>query len=97
VVCGRPVLPGEPRWLDLDLALALAYRANAGDACSGCGHPLDEALDPATEGHVEVEVARCHFCAARDRKSRALSEDAHEGTRPHPEILDGLFLAPRHD
>jgi hypothetical protein len=76
--------------------LALAFKESEREKCSGCGHPLDEALDPATQAAVTVEHFQCHFCAARDRKSRELSERAG-GDRPHPEMLDGIYLAPRHD
>jgi hypothetical protein len=95
-VCGRVVGAGEARWLDFDLALALAHKENERSKCSGCGHDLEEALDKATQGAVTVDHFQCHYCAARDRKSRELSERAG-GARPHPEMLDGIYLAPRHD
>lgn len=64
--------PGEPLWLDEDRDYALALHSEELNSCGGCGHPLDEALDPRAEDEVwyEPTVYRCHACTRKAAAQR---------------------------
>ncbi|MFB7671682.1 hypothetical protein ACFC26_09715 [Kitasatospora purpeofusca] len=59
--------PGEPLWTDDDRAWALALLAVEAETCSGCGHPLTDALASDQEEAWRAEILRCHACATGAR------------------------------
>ncbi|MFD0570132.1 hypothetical protein ACFQ0T_14025 [Kitasatospora gansuensis] len=59
--------PGEALWTAEDRAWALALLEVEAQACSGCGHPLAETLDPELEDRWAAEALRCHACATAAR------------------------------
>lgn len=73
------VRPGEPAWTqtDTDMALALldleAEDREREAALHDCGQPRTESMHPDSEFAYDATPIRCHACAARDRKARALS------------------------
>lgn len=67
VVLGRVVRDGEPLWLDDDRDAAIALLEEESDECSGCGQPRSESMSPKADGAYDVEMLRCHACAARAR------------------------------
>lgn len=69
--------PGDEAWTELDRVKALAWQAEQNARCGGCGHPLDESMDPDNEeGVYEVRHSVCHACAARER-----AIEKHEGSK----------------
>lgn len=55
----------EPEWDDDERGWMLALIEHRRTTCSGCGHPLDESMDPANEGRYIVPPPhRCHACTA---------------------------------
>lgn len=64
---GRPwPQPGEQLWTDEDAEYAMAWVEDLSAHCpGGCGQYQADSLDPASEGHWDVDVVRCHACKAR--------------------------------
>lgn len=76
IFLGRPAPgPGEPLWLDRDREWALALRLVEAENCTGCGHRLEESLDPELEGQWRAEILRCHACATGGRVIDAFQHD----------------------
>lgn len=77
-------LPEGP-WSDADRLLATALQRHEDTLCS-CGHPVDRAFDPRTEGEFEVEEHECQACAARDRHD-AEQRDREKRPRPGAKVI----------
>lgn len=70
------VAPGEPLWLDEDLAYAKALYAVEADECPGCGHPKTVTTQLASAEAYTANLLVCHACAAKSAVSKAyLSHD----------------------
>ena len=67
VVLGRVVRDGEPLWLDDDRDAAIALLEEESDECSGCGQPRSASMSATADGAYEVQMLRCHACAAKAR------------------------------
>lgn len=82
--------PGS-RWGEQDSLLAQALTFYESLLCAGCGHPITESMDPATEGRwVAPYPSRCHACTAIAHRAKdyekadaaqALKFSAHLGVR----------------
>lgn len=68
--------PGEPLFTPEDTQLALEWQAEADLICGGCGHPIDESMDPDNEDAYVAHVNVCAACAAKERKQAATPEEA---------------------
>jgi hypothetical protein len=65
-----------------DLDAFLEWQTNQSLICSGCGHYLDESMDPDTHPSAfSVEIVECMACAAKERRTRA---DNTGDKRPPP-------------
>jgi hypothetical protein len=51
--------------------------------CGGCGHRVDESMDPENEDRYTAKAVVCHACRARDRANQEAMED--------PESLSGRY------
>ena len=71
ILTGRVVKRGEPDWLPMDAAYAVALTQLEQVQCTGCGNDRRESMDAVNEFSYRVEPVRCHACAARDRYSEA--------------------------
>lgn len=71
---GRVPVPGEALWTAEDRAWAIALLEHEADACSGCGQPRSESMDPENEFRYEPTVLRCHACKTVAREADSLSE-----------------------
>lgn len=69
--------PGDA-WTHHDRTLALALSAFEADLCSGCGHPMDESMDPDNErAYFAPAPHRCHACTAIAVKTDEYIEVPH--------------------
>lgn len=59
--------PGDAAWTDEDRDLALDWQYEQDQRCHGCGHPVDESMDPALAGSWDVERVLCYACEVRER------------------------------
>lgn len=80
----RAVAESEPEWTDDDRTWLLAARAEQAESCPGCGHPMDESRDPATERTWRIVRAQCNACLVLDAERHNLAE----AKRP----VNGLYL-----
>lgn len=89
---GRPwPAPGEALWLEEDRDIAVALALIDAEACSGCGQPTSESMDPANEYAYRIDLVRCHACAATDREvSRFARANSSDGA-PRDGVMAGLF------
>ncbi len=74
VLTGRLVPDGEPEWLPLDTAYAVALTAIEQVTCNGCGQDRRESLDPSSEGTYRAEAVRCFACATRERAAEKFDD-----------------------
>ena len=64
------------KWGATDRALALALTEYEANLCDGCGQPMHESMDPATEGQwVAPLPMRCHACTAIAHRAKDYPED----------------------
>lgn len=56
----------------------MAWQAEQDTRCAGCGHPLGETLDPASEDKYRAEKLICHACAPVDRAKADQRENEHD-------------------
>lgn len=61
-----------------DMAAALDWKHQDALLCNGCGHPLDETMDPAREYDAEVVV--CRGCAQGEQKMKAFRSSQNADT-----------------
>lgn len=64
-----------------DVEWALEYQRWEKAICSGCGHPLDESMDPEFEGAYDAEWVVCHACSAKEALSKETGDTAPRGGR----------------
>jgi len=69
---GRVPGPGEPRWTEEDTALAVEWQRLRDETCSGCGQPLSEGLDEASEWHLHK--LQCFACEVKERAEQAVEK-----------------------
>lgn len=68
--------------------MALALQVHEDGLCNGCGNPLDECADPASEGAYEAHLpVRCHSCSARAAKTEQYAESKHPSALLFPVTL----------
>lgn len=79
----------EPEWTDEDRGWLLALLAERAAECSGCGHPLDEARDPATAGRWQVRQEICQACLVLEAAADARAEA--EANLPKSARQRGLY------
>lgn len=71
--------PGS-RWGEQDSLLAQALTFYESLLCSGCGQPLTQSMDPATEGKWTAPLpSRCHACTAIAHRAK----DYEKADAPH--------------
>lgn len=88
---GRVPAPGEPHWLPLDRAAALAWHERELTRCPGCGLDQRETTDAGNDDKYTAEGVRCHACKAKDQAAR----DFADNTDADP--LAGMLFRVRHD
>jgi hypothetical protein len=76
-------------WLDEDFTAAVEWQEYHDSLCSGCSQPRDESFARENSEAYDVEVLRCHACAARERKAYARNGSRESGSPP----LFGEFFA----
>lgn len=69
--------PGT-RWSQMDSAYAIALQLIEGGTCSGCGQERVVSMDAASEFSWTVQPVRCHACATRERRAKAMVEGGAE-------------------
>lgn len=69
----RSVTTFDEDFTEDDMAAALDWQAEDNARCS-CGLPLDETTRPDREDTYDVQLLRCHACAAREGAVRAHAE-----------------------
>lgn len=67
----RSVTVLDAEWTDDDMQHALGWERDKASRCGGCGHHVDEAMDPENASRWDAEPVACHVCAARDKAVRA--------------------------
>lgn len=60
-------------WLPDDTEWALVWQEAQDDACSGCGHPRSETMDPKGPDYEAVPL-RCRACEAREAKAAGMQQ-----------------------
>lgn len=68
----------EAEWDAESRAEAIQLIDLEADACSGCGQPLSESLNPESAGTYEAQLpARCHACDALYHRQKEYAEVPH--------------------
>lgn len=57
----------DPDFTEADIEAALAWEDDKAAKCGGCGHYVDESMEPGADREYEAEPLVCHACAERDR------------------------------
>lgn len=71
----RAITVREPEWTEDDRDWAAADLDAQAGLCPGCGLPLEETTDPASEGaYVALEPLKCHGCAPLTMKKRSIED-----------------------
>lgn len=63
-------------WLPADTEAALVWQEAQDDACSGCGHPRSETMDPNGPDYTATAL-RCRACETRDAMASKWKRDEH--------------------
>jgi len=71
-------------WTEDDAELALAWQEITDRTCTGCGHPIDESMDPSTDGAYDVHPVVCNSCRAVQHRQEQDQKLAQE----HPDRID---------
>jgi hypothetical protein len=74
ILLGRSWTPGEPWFLEDDLAAVLDYFDYLDSLCPGCGQPKSESFDKTNTFAYRAHTHQCHACAARRRAEERLDD-----------------------